>query len=180
MPVQSLTAISERKSTPSENSQQVSSVKLPRIFGNKLNALIAILCGNSVFNYFNLALSTAPPVCCAKGFNVFDNSKFQLQFDQIGKMVHRMPLNEGFWKELDPRDQQHSWDAATRAPETSLASIKGFIVALPLNWTFGEDNVTGMNLSLLANLGPTKGLPVDQETSTGLASNSTTPGGTTV
>jgi phospholipase D1/2 len=87
------------------------------------------------------------------------------------KLVHRMPFNEGFWRDLGPRDQQFSWDAATRAPESAPGGIEGFFIALPTNWTYAENNISGMNLTLLANLDPKLRVPGRGNAESLLASN---------
>jgi hypothetical protein len=48
-------------------------------------------------------------------------------------------------------DEPLSWEAKSRAQESAPAAIQGFIVALPVSWTAGEDNSSKMNLTLLAN-----------------------------
>jgi phospholipase D1/2 len=62
-----------------------------------------------------------------------------------------MPFNERFWRDDEVLDERVTWDAKSRATETSPTGIQGFIVALPVTWTEGENNVSGMNLSVLAN-----------------------------
>lgn len=62
-----------------------------------------------------------------------------------------MPFNERFWREDETTDEPLSWDAKARKTESSPANIQGFIVALPVSWTAGENNLSGMNLTLLAN-----------------------------
>jgi phospholipase D1/2 len=62
-----------------------------------------------------------------------------------------MPFNERFWRPDDVMDEPLSWEATERAPESVPANIQGFIVALPVSWTAGEDNSSKMNLTLLAN-----------------------------
>jgi phospholipase D1/2 len=89
------------------------------------------------------------------------------------RLKHRMPFNEGFWRELGPRDQQFSWDAATTAPESQPQGIQGFFVALPTNWTYAENNISGMNLTLLANLDPKMRAPGQGEESSLLAGTAT-------
>ena len=63
-----------------------------------------------------------------------------------------MPFHERFWRDADIlRDKSHSWEAQTRAPESAPVGVEGFIVALPVTWTAGENNISGMNLTLLAH-----------------------------
>jgi phospholipase D1/2 len=64
---------------------------------------------------------------------------------------HHMPFDERFWRVDDIMDEALSWKAKSRAPESSPKGIQGFIVALPTSWTEGENNMSGMNLTLLAN-----------------------------
>jgi phospholipase D1/2 len=63
-----------------------------------------------------------------------------------------MPFNEQFWRSREIRDESLTWDAKQRAPESIPAGIEGYVVALPTQWTFGENNLSGMNLSMLANI----------------------------
>ena len=62
-----------------------------------------------------------------------------------------MPFNERFWREDGIQDKLFSWDGPARCSEAAPVGIKGFIVALPIKWTAGESNWSGMNLTLLAN-----------------------------
>ena len=62
-----------------------------------------------------------------------------------------MPFEEKFWRKLTVRDVDASWSAKQNAPETAPIGVKGFIVSLPINWTFGENNISGMNLMIIAN-----------------------------
>lgn len=66
------------------------------------------------------------------------------------RLLHHMPFNERFWRVNQVRDATLSWNAVGRKAETSPANIHGFIVALPISWTAGENNSSGMNLTLLA------------------------------
>jgi phospholipase D1/2 len=63
---------------------------------------------------------------------------------------YHMPFNERFWRDDEVRDLSYSWHAKARAKEKSPKDIQGFIVALPLSWTEEEDNLSGMNLTILA------------------------------
>lgn len=74
------------------------------------------------------------------------------------RLKNHMPFNERFWREDEIRDEHFTWDAASRAPESKPVGVQGFIVALPLTWTEGESNISGMNLSLLANINAPDGL----------------------
>jgi phospholipase D1/2 len=62
-----------------------------------------------------------------------------------------MPFNERFWRKDEIQDKGFTWDANARCVEFSPKGVQGFIVALPVTWTKGENNVSGMNLFLLAN-----------------------------
>jgi len=62
-----------------------------------------------------------------------------------------MPYSELFWRPKQVRDLPLSWEAKARSVESVPSNIRGFIVALPVSWTAGENNSSGMNLSLLAN-----------------------------
>jgi phospholipase D1/2 len=66
-------------------------------------------------------------------------------------LKHHMPFNERFWRDDAVLDESFTWDAKSRAIETSPTGIQGFIVELPVTWTEGENNVSGMNLSVLAD-----------------------------
>jgi phospholipase D1/2 len=67
------------------------------------------------------------------------------------RLKYHMPFDERFWRVNDIMDKSLSWHAISRAPENSPRGIQGFIVALPTLWTDGESNISGMNLTLLAN-----------------------------
>lgn len=54
-----------------------------------------------------------------------------------GHLKAPMPFELGFWKKSA---------VAVKAP----AGIQGFIVSLPIDWTFGENNDSGMSMALLA------------------------------
>jgi len=68
------------------------------------------------------------------------------------KLNFQMPFNECFWREEEVKEKFSSWEAKKRAPETTPVGVQGFIVALPVLWTSGENNVSGMNLTMLANV----------------------------
>ena len=72
----------------------------------------------------------------------WDNAQKKLKF--------HMPFSERFWRANEVRDELFTWDAKQRAPETEPVGIQGFIVALPLSWTMNENNISGMNLTMLA------------------------------
>ncbi len=65
---------------------------------------------------------------------------------------HIMPFDVRFWRKSEVRDELFTWDAKSRAPEAAPVGIQGFIVALPTSWTQNENNLSGMNLSLLAGV----------------------------
>jgi phospholipase D1/2 len=67
---------------------------------------------------------------------------------------YHMPFNERFWRDDEVRDMAYSWHAKSRAKEKSPKNIQGFIVALPLSWTKGENNLSAMNLTMLAKTDP--------------------------
>ena len=69
------------------------------------------------------------------------------------KLDWHMPFNDRFWRLDEVRDELFTWSAKQRAPESAPSGIQGFIVALPSKWTEGENNISGMNLTLLANNG---------------------------
>ena len=67
------------------------------------------------------------------------------------RLSSHMPFNERFWRPDEVMDEPLSWEANARAQESAPTNIQGFIVALPVSWTAGEDNSSKMNLTLLAN-----------------------------
>lgn len=68
------------------------------------------------------------------------------------KLIGHMPFSPRFWRDDEVRDELHTWDAAKRMPEQAPTGVQGFIVALPTTWTDGENNISGMNLTMLANI----------------------------
>jgi phospholipase D1/2 len=66
-------------------------------------------------------------------------------------LKYHMPFDVRFWRSEDVMDESHLWNAKSRAAEKSPSGIQGFIVELPVSWADGESNVSGMNLTLLAN-----------------------------
>jgi phospholipase D1/2 len=62
-----------------------------------------------------------------------------------------MPFNERFWRDDEVLDEPFTWDAKSRVTEILPTGIEGFITALPVTWTEGENNSSGINLSMLAN-----------------------------
>jgi len=74
-----------------------------------------------------------------------------------GKLLYRMPFDPLFWREAERDDAVNTWNldkdkAQAMAPSRAPDRVEGFIVALPTNWTYRENNQSGMNLTLLANL----------------------------
>ena len=76
---------------------------------------------------------------------------------QKGHLLYRMPFDELFWRKAERDDMVSTWNvskdaAKALAPVVAPApdAIQGFIVALPINWTFRENNQSGMNLTVLA------------------------------
>ncbi|WP_371766655.1 phospholipase [Massilia sp.] len=67
---------------------------------------------------------------------------------------YHMPFNERFWRDDEVRDTTYSWHAKARVKEKSPKEVQGFIVALPLSWTEGENNLSAMNLTMLAKTDP--------------------------
>jgi phospholipase D1/2 len=67
------------------------------------------------------------------------------------KLGSFMPFNETFWRAGNIREKAATWDAKILAREAAPSGVQGFIVGLPLTWTAGENNLSGMNLSMLAN-----------------------------
>lgn len=81
-----------------------------------------------------------------------------------GKLKYRMPFDELFWRTAARHDDagQKSWnvrydapgrprEVAGNAPEAMPSGIKGFITALPVQWTSQESNDTQFALAVLAN-----------------------------
>lgn len=62
-----------------------------------------------------------------------------------------MPFNNTFWGSRNIQEKISAWDASILAKEAAPSAVKGFVVALPLTWTAGENNFSGMNLTMLAN-----------------------------
>jgi len=70
---------------------------------------------------------------------------------QTRSLKSYMPFSERFWRRKEITDESLSWEAKGHSVESTPSNIKGFIVALPTSWTMGENNSSGMNLTLLAN-----------------------------
>jgi phospholipase D1/2 len=78
-----------------------------------------------------------------------------------GRMAYYMPFHELFWREKGPRDEAFSWDAKVKAKDLVPQEVQGFIVELPVTWTADENNLSGMNRTLLA--GTTESLKVEPD-----------------
>lgn len=66
------------------------------------------------------------------------------------KLAGHMPFSPRFWRGDEVTDEHFTWEADKRAPERTPKGVKGYIVALPVSWTENENNMSGMNLTLLA------------------------------
>jgi phospholipase D1/2 len=66
------------------------------------------------------------------------------------KLAGHMPFSARFWRGDEVADEHFTWEASKRAPERAPMGVKGYIVALPTSWTENENNMSGMNLTLLA------------------------------
>jgi phospholipase D1/2 len=67
------------------------------------------------------------------------------------RLNYHMPFSERFWRDDSIHDEIFTWDADARAKEAVPDGIKGFIVELPIGWTAGESNISGMNNFLMAH-----------------------------
>ncbi|AZN35247.1 phospholipase D-like domain-containing protein [Iodobacter ciconiae] len=75
-------------------------------------------------------------------------------WDKASMRMHsRMPFDPAFWRVETAIDRQslHSWDASKNVIEKKPQGVKGFIVALPIGWLKNENNLSGINLTLLAD-----------------------------
>ncbi|WP_187645284.1 phospholipase D-like domain-containing protein [Cupriavidus campinensis] len=86
-----------------------------------------------------------------------------------GRQSARMPFQETFWRSPAPTDKPCSWEAKTNPKASAPAGIQGFFCALPIRWTAGENNESGLNLTLLAN---NDGPPLDTTSGMALAATS--------
>lgn len=66
------------------------------------------------------------------------------------KLDSFMPFSERFWRPANIREATVTWDATHIGRETKPSGVRGFFVALPLTWTAGENNMSGVNLTMLA------------------------------
>lgn len=76
-----------------------------------------------------------------------------------GHLMFRMPFDELFWRAPQHADQVASWnvakgqaDAMAPTHPPAAGAIHGFIVSLPVDWTWRENNQSGMNLTVLAGI----------------------------
>ena len=70
--------------------------------------------------------------------------------------MYRMPFDPLFWRPAERSDAVNTWNVAKdtttdTAPIMSPENVRGFIVGLPTDWTFRENNQSGMNLTVLAD-----------------------------
>jgi phospholipase D1/2 len=74
--------------------------------------------------------------------------------DLGGKMAYRMPFEPEFWQPPESGEAQpaHTYYARTNAPVSAPQGVQDYIVELPTQWTLGEDNNSGMNMMLIAQL----------------------------
>ncbi|CAQ71646.1 hypothetical protein [Cupriavidus taiwanensis] len=80
------------------------------------------------------------------------------------KLIGYTPFNERFWRSPQPRDNCFTWDARKLLSERAPIGIQGFIVALPIMWTFNENNDSKMNLTILANVDMERDTAREQQT----------------
>jgi phospholipase D1/2 len=86
-----------------------------------------------------------------------------LDHSKGGQLRYRMPFDPLFWREAERDDSLNAWNVPkdaerSRATEAMPGEIQGFIVALPTNWTYREDNLMiKTHLALLAQNG--QGVP---------------------
>lgn len=67
------------------------------------------------------------------------------------KLQTYMPFDERFWRGAVVREESVSRAGKMIAPESAPVGVQGYFVQLPVMWTERENNLSGMNLSLLAN-----------------------------
>ena len=81
-----------------------------------------------------------------------ESSSIWPAWDVSGKRLKSyMPFDERFWRFAEREDLKFSWNANERAKEKAPVGIQGFIVELPTSWAEGENNLSGFNLTILAN-----------------------------
>jgi phospholipase D1/2 len=74
--------------------------------------------------------------------------KYQTYMDHRlgGRLRYRMPFDPLFWRGGEHREVSNSWNLAvdakqSKSPSQAPQGVQGFIVALPTEWTRGEDNL---------------------------------------
>lgn len=97
-----------------------------------------------------------------------------MRHTQSGKLLYRMPFEETFWRDPAVRDSFSSWSGTQTAPEAAPKDVNGFIVSLPINWTYGENNISGMSLTMLADNQLLR-TPDGQPAATAIATNAQLP-----
>jgi phospholipase D1/2 len=92
--------------------------------------------------------------------------KTYLDHKQGGQLLYRMPFDPLFWRAPERGDTVNTWNVGKDATNSiapvvapAAGDIQGFIVALPTNWTGRENNLSGFNLTILADNGPIPGDP---------------------
>ena len=109
---------------------------------------------NLVFNFIPQNISQLQPLqglalkAFPKGFptSIWPTWVYRdaADFNQGGELLAPMPYEERFWQ------------TNSSSPPNAFAQptgVKGFITALPTNWTRGEQNDSGLNLTILADVG---------------------------
>jgi phospholipase D1/2 len=104
-----------------------------------------------------------------------------MKHDAGGQLAYRMPFDELFWRSASTQDQAHGYELSPQeknalAPVSVPKKIQGFISALPINWTAWENNISGFNLTILAQqereyyMNP-KALPKEEVAISGVAAS---------
>ncbi|WP_341678129.1 phospholipase D-like domain-containing protein [Niveibacterium sp. SC-1] len=77
--------------------------------------------------------------------SIWPTWKYQTYLDhgKGGKLQYHMPFDPLFWRAPEYKEVSNSWSAAPNAtaPVAAPQGVQGFIVALPTEWTRGEDNL---------------------------------------
>lgn len=93
-----------------------------------------------------------------------------LNHAQGGRLLYRMPFDPLFWRAPERDDTGNTWNV-TKDASNALApvaappdgAIQGFIVALPVNWTGRENNLSiKTHIGSLADRGTVPASPFDQ------------------
>ncbi len=101
---------------------------------------------------------------------------------QGGQLLYRMPFDPLFWRAAERGDVANSWNVSKDAAKGNapvktigVGDVQGFIVALPTNWTYRENNLSIKThlISLAAN-DAAPAHPADADTTTRQASAGTT------